>query len=130
MIVGQKHPYYKGATKALAKQTQDIAIDTLKAQVQAWALDNLLDKTFTKEKLKARLTTRSLSRILREPHTQKYHQLLSLYDLDRLLKQAIPVRTKEKGWRYFQIDIHDMLSLIHIRGADGYASIHNITERG
>ena len=36
MIVSARHPYYKGTTKALATQAKDVAIDTLKAQVEAW----------------------------------------------------------------------------------------------
>lgn len=114
LIVSTKHPYYKGTTKTLATQAKDVAIDTLKAQVQAWARDNLLDKTFTKDGLQARFTPSSLERILQEPHTQKYHQLLSLYNFERLLERASLHKSLPKE-RYYQIDIHDVPSLISLR---------------
>ena len=114
----------------MATQAQDIATDTLKAQVQAWANDKLLGKTFRKEGLQARFTSASLERIFGAPHSQKYHQLLSLYDFERLLKQSTRYDgRKAKGWHHFQLDIYDLLPRGRLREeAEGKAFIYNIIE--
>ena len=131
MIVSSRHPYYRGATKAMGTQAKSLAIDTLKAQIQAWATTKLLGKTFTKEGLVAHFTPSSLRRILHEPHSQKYHQLLALYDLKRLLRRATRYDgRKTEGRHYFQIDIHGIPSLISIQEElHSKTFIYNIVER-
>ena len=128
MIVSQKHPYYKEAER-LAPKAEDFAIDLLRRQIEAWARKQLLAQTFIKEGLQARFISSSLERILQEPHSEKYFQLLALLDFERLLKQAAFYK-KTKGWRYFQVEIHETPSLISIQEeAQDNATIYNLAEK-
>ena len=126
MIVSQRHPYYKGATKAMAKQAKELAISTLQAQVRAWALDNLLGKPFAKQGLQVEFATESILRILAQPHHAKYHQLLALYDFGTLLEQATFYRSTTKEL-YYKVNIHDIPSLIHVQ--KNKRIVYNIIEK-
>ena len=140
MLWSTAHPYYKGASKALAKEAKRFATSTLREQVKTWAFKNLAGKVFKKEGLQATFTHKSIKKTLNQPHSQKYFQMLTLLDFERLLKEAKPYKPNTlddkgnsfvKAWHYFEIDIYGTPSLINIREeVNGATTIYSISEKG
>ena len=141
-IVAQSHPYYTGATKALAQEAKNTAISLLRKQIKPWAKQNLLKKTFQKDGIQMRFSSRSIEKILSQPHDQKYFQLLSLFDFQRVLKKSKPYRIgvphkkqagetlRVKTWHYFEIDVFGEPSLINVReDLDGTFTIYTLSQK-
>ena len=87
---------------------------------------------------KCQFTGRSIEKILSQPHNQKYFQLLSLFDFQRVLKKATfdkiekPFKNKDgvKAWYYFNVDIFGTPSRISVReGTDGKSVIYTLAEK-
>ena len=105
-----------------------------------WAFKNLANKTFTKEGLQATFTRSSIKKVLDQPHKEKYFQMLTLLDFERLLKEAktfrrnvedVKNRGQIKAWHYFEVDIYRTPSLINIKEeVGGVKKIYSITEKG
>ena len=80
-------------------------------------------KTIQKEGMKIKLSTQGIKKATWQTHSQKYYQLLALYDIEKLLKNAkrhakrTPDTGKHKGikqWHYFEIDVKGVPSLINV----------------
>ena len=86
-----------------------------------------------------RFSSRSIEKILSQSHDQKYFQLLSLFDFQRILKreQYLPSKKKPhkgfggaKACYYFDVDIFGTPSRISVReGTDGKFMIYTLAEK-
>ena len=140
LLWSRDHPYYRKPPRALPQAAKNFAISVLRNQMRDWAFKNLTNKTFTKEGLQSTFTRSSIKKVLDQPHEQKYFQMLTLLDFEKVFKKAKPFRLNVpdedgrfniKAWHYFEVDIYGKPSLINIREeTDGRINIYSISEKG
>jgi len=138
-IVAQTHPYFKGATQALAQEAKNTALALLRKQILPWAKQNLKHKKLIKDGIEMIFDTKSIKKMLSQKHPQKYFQILTLFDFQRVLKKAKPYKVgipdkKErfsiKAWHYFEVDVFGEPSLIHVREEiDGAFTIYTLAQK-
>ena len=142
-IVDGKHPYFDTKDKRrIARSAKKFAIHMLRRGVGDWARKNLVGKAIRKDGFTAHLTGTGLRKIINQPHKEKYFQLLTLYDLPRLLRGAKAIKRKALdqkkrrrilGWNYYEVDVNGVPSVINIReidvGKKTEFQIYDITEK-
>ena len=140
LLWSRDHPYYRKPPKVLPQAAKNFAVFVLREQVKRWALSNLRKKVFKKRDLEATFVRENINEILSQTHKQKYFQMLTLLDFERLLKEAktfrrnvedVKNRGQIKAWHYFEVDIYRTLSLINIKELkNGDAFVYSISEKG
>lgn len=117
------HPYFELAEKAGAMKAIDKMADKkVITDIKDWAKKSLIKKKVNKEEVgQIEFSMSGMKEALNQPHKHQFDKNIALYNIEKLIKEALFVKTENdiKGrnfkWHYLETSIAGEVSYIVIR---------------
>ena len=123
-LFSSRHPYFRGAPKAMAEGAKRFAESALRVQAEAWAKKHIKGDVVKKGALDVIIGKNGIEKHASTDHPQRYFKDLTLLDLPRLLEEAKKIsktvnKTKKhpdtKMWHYFAVDVNGVPSRMSVK---------------